>query len=472
MGAIGKDALGGLEADVGVAIVNGGGALEASYMVKPANPTWTGRLPLSEWDQIGTITHVPTIYFYRPAQDWLTPRHTIINTLRDSLSRVLVHFYPLAGRLCWIGRGRLELDCNSMGVRLIEAESKAKLDDLGDFAPSPEFEYLVPSADYRTPIHDIPLLLVQLTRFHCGGISLGLMISHAVVDGQSALHFIIEWANLARGQMLCTVPFLDRRALRAGEPPAAPTRFDHLEFDQPPLLIGQSSTAEEQKKETTVAMLKLNKYQVEKLKKMANEGRATDTGRPYSRYESVAGHIWRCACKARGHKSQQPTGLGVCVDSRNRIKPPLPPGYFGNATFDLIATDKAGELVSNPLGYASSRIREAIEKATDDFVWSEINFLKNQEDLSPFQDIHALTSAEGPFYGNPNLGVTSWLSLPIYGLDFGWGKEIYMGPGAHDSDGGSLILPDREEDGSLMIALCLQMVHMDAFKKFFYEDII
>ncbi|KAA8535849.1 hypothetical protein F0562_030831 [Nyssa sinensis] len=394
-------------------------SLKDSYMVKPALPTWNGSLSLSEWDQIGG--------------------------------------------------GRLELECNAMGVQLIEAESEAKLDDFGDFTPSPEFQYLSPFIDYKTPIHELPLLLVQLTKFSCGGISLSLTVSHAVVDGQSALHFISEWANVARGLPLGTEPFLDRKALRAGDPPGAAPRFDHTQFDHPPLLIGQSSNEHVGKKDNAVTMLKLTKKQVEKIKNRANEGRINgDNGCAYTRYETITGHIWRCACKAFGHRSEQPTALVVCVDLRNRMQPPLPQRYFGNAVLDVIATSRSGELVSRPLGYASSRIREAIERITDEYLNSAIDFLKNQPDLSGFQDLHG----QGPLFGNPNLGVSSWLTLPIYGLDFGWGKEIYMDPGTHDLDGDSLILPGQDGDGSCVVALCLQGAHMEAFKKFFYEDII
>lgn len=61
--------------------------------------------------------------------------------------------------------------------------------------------------------------------------------------------------------------------------------------------------------------------------------------------------------------------------------------------------------------------------------------------------------------------------MPMYGLDFGWGKEVYMGPGTLDFDGDSLILPDRNEDGSLVLAKCLQVAHMKEFKRHFYGDI-
>ena len=46
-----------------------------------------------------------------------------------------------------------------------------------------------------------------------------------------------------------------------------------------------------------------------------------------------------------------------------------------------------------------------------------------------------------------------------------------MGQGTHDIDGNSLVLPSHGGDGSLTVALCLQVAHMDDFKKHFYEDI-
>ncbi|KAL6292577.1 hypothetical protein ACE6H2_000719 [Prunus campanulata] len=154
------------------------------------------------------------------------------------------------------------------------------------------------------------------------------------------------------------------------------------------------------------------------------------------------------------------------------MQPPLPQGYFGNATFYGVARSLAGDLVSKPLGYASSRIREAIEKVSNDYVLSAIDHFRNQPDLTRFQDLHALGIAEGAFHGNPYLEVVSWSTLPIYRLDFGWGKEIYMGSGAYDFDGESFLLPSPDGDGSMVLTLCLQVGHMDAFKKHFYEDII
>ncbi|KAL7092470.1 hypothetical protein ACP275_12G166500 [Erythranthe tilingii] len=442
-------------------------------LVEPAEATWSGCMALTESDQTGFLTHVPTIYFYRPSLNWLTSsKQTMFETLKASLSRALVHFYPLAGRLRWLDGSRLELDCNGKGVELIEARTESDLDELGDFSPSPHFDHLIPQMNYSSPIEEIPLLSVQLTEFRCGGVTLSYNISHAATDGQSALHFITEWARLARGDPLAEEPVLDRKLFRAGEPPSARPRFEHAQFDPPPLPMGQSSSENERRKETTTAMLRLTKAQLEILRNEAN-GNIT-AARGYSRYEAVTGHLWRSACVARGHTRDQPTSLGLCVDVRRRMKPPLPDRYFGNAIIDVVARSRAGELMTRPLGYATGKVREVIDGVTCEYVHSAIDYLKNLEDLSELQDIHALRTKEAAgavFYGNPNLWVISWISLPLTGVDFGWGKDTAMTPGAHAGDGDSVILPGCDGDGSLVVAICLQSEFMEGFKKFFYQNI-
>ena len=184
--------------------------------------------------------------------------------MKNFLSHALIHFCPLAGRLHWIEGARLELDCNAMGVQLLEAYSEAELDELGDFAPTNAVRDLVPKVDYTTPIEEWPLLLVQVTRFRCGGLCVGVAISHTRLDGRSATHFINSWAKSCQGYNLEDVdmPFLDRTVLRSSEPVRTP-RFDHIEYTtKPPVLFGRTDANEERKKETTATLLKLTREQV------------------------------------------------------------------------------------------------------------------------------------------------------------------------------------------------------------------
>ncbi|KAF5193040.1 Hydroxycinnamoyl CoA shikimate/quinate hydroxycinnamoyl transferase, partial [Thalictrum thalictroides] len=172
-------------------------SINKSSTVKPNELTPDVKLWLSESDQIKPYTHAPTFYIYLPQNIAIS---SPFETLKRSLSHVLVPYYPLAGRLNSIGGGRFVLNCNGLGAEIFEAESQSEIKDLGDFCPTLETKKLLPYVDYTKDISELPLLLVQLTRFKCGGISIGVAISHIVVDGKGALGFISSWANFARGE--------------------------------------------------------------------------------------------------------------------------------------------------------------------------------------------------------------------------------------------------------------------------------
>ncbi|KAL5710595.1 shikimate O-hydroxycinnamoyltransferase [Ranunculus cassubicifolius] len=446
--------------------------IKSSCSVKPSEPTPDVKLFLSECDQIKPYTHAPVIYIYPSDQVTSSPVSNPVETLKTSLSRLLVSYYPLAGRLNWIEGGRFELHCNAVGVEIVEAETDSVIEDLGDFRPSLETKKLVPPVDYTKDISEIPLILVQLTKFKCGGICVGTAFSHIVVDGKGALGFISSWANFARGgNELSVKPFHDRTVFYRGDPLAKP-RFDHTELKASPSLLGQEDPTEERMKESTVTMMKLSKTQAETLKKKANEGRSKDdTTREFSRFEAMAGHIWRCVSKARKLRTEQLTSLRIGADFRSRIRPPLPDGYYGNAVMVTSPVAEVGELLSG-LGAACRKISECLGRLNDDYVKSATDFLVSQKDLTPFRTgFHRSDVTTGPFLGNPNLAITSWFGLPIYDADFGWGEPIFMGPAALGFEGKSFIIPGRHEQGSFIIPIRLQVAYIADFEKFFYETI-
>ncbi|XP_041027048.1 spermidine hydroxycinnamoyl transferase-like [Juglans microcarpa x Juglans regia] len=228
-----------------------------------------------------------------------------------------------------------------------------------------------------------------------------------------------------------------------------PPRFEHIEFTKPPLRLGHTDAKEEKKKETCVAILEVTKEQVEGLRKKANEIPCQDvemvSTRPYSRYEAIASH------------------LSVS-----------PPGYFGNTVLQTI-TSKCihGDLLAKPLSYAAGKLREAIERMTDEYIRSALDFIASQKDVGALRcGLHNGAHTNPPNYlGNPNASIISWINLPFYGMDYGWGKPIYVGPALlNDDDGKTYIMSSPAADGSLIIALRLQTECMNSFKKFFYED--
>nr|GMC64864.1 shikimate O-hydroxycinnamoyltransferase-like [Ipomoea batatas] len=389
-------------------------SIKESTMVKPAKPTPSKKLWSSNVDLIVGRVHLLTVYFYRPngSSNFFDPK-----AMKESLSRVL-------------------------------AESDAIIDDFGDFTPSLELRKLLPSVHTSGDISSFPLAFFQVTRFKCGGVSLGTGIFHTLADGLSALHFINTWADLARGLSVAIPPFIDRTILRAGDPPRP--AFKHIEYDPPPTLLSKLQGANN----STTAMLKIAPQQLALLK--------TKSGHEGSTYEILAAHIWRCVCKARGLSDDQTTKLYIATDGRSRLCPPLPPGFLGNVIFTTTPVAESGELQTEPLARSAKRIHGALVRMDDEYLRSALDYLECQPDLSKLV-------RGSNYFASPNLNINSWTRLPVHNSDFGWGTPIHMGPALILYEGTVYILPSPNKDRSLTLAVCLDADHMPLFQELLYK---
>ncbi|KAM0033328.1 putative quinate O-hydroxycinnamoyltransferase [Helianthus debilis subsp. tardiflorus] len=261
-----------------------------STMVRPAEETPRIRLWNSNVDLVVPNFHTPSVYFYRPngAANFFDPA-----VMKEALSKALVPFYPMGGRLKRDEDGRIEIDCQGQGVLFVEAESDGVVDDYGDFAPTLELRQLIPAVDYSQGIESYPLLVLQVTYFKCGGVSLGVGMQHHAADGASGLHFINTWSDMARGLDLTIPPFIDRTLLLARDPPQP--AFEHIEYQPaPPMKTAPTTTNDQQVPETAVSIFKLTRDQLNALKAKSKEAGNTIS---YSSYEMLSGHVWRCVCK-------------------------------------------------------------------------------------------------------------------------------------------------------------------------------
>lgn len=298
----------------------------------------------------------------------------------------------------------------------------------------------------------------QVTRFKCGGVCLGIGNHHHVVDGSSGLHYINTWSDIARGLNLGIPPFFDRTVLRARNPPEP--KFTHIEYDRgaPPQNPNTS--------EKTYSVFKLTLDQINALKAECSGDQDGDGTPPcYTTYEVVAGHVWRCATVARGLPEDQETKLYISTDGRSRLRPQLPPGYFGNVVFHATTVALSGEIRSNHVRLAARKMREAIGRMDNEYLRSAMDYLEVQADIRAI--------ARGPStYNSPNLGIISWLRLPYYDADFGWGKAVYLGLAAAPPEGKCHLLPSPAFDGGLLVSISLAKDHMQRFQKLLYGIII
>ncbi|KAL4610859.1 hypothetical protein ACB092_08G082900 [Castanea dentata] len=121
--------------------------------------------------------------------------------IREALSKALVYYYPLARKLKKNSDGKLQINCTADGVPFLVATSNCDLSSLHyldgvDVEVTRQFVYDVPS-EGDSGCH--PLVL-QVTKFSCGGFIIGMGLSHSVCDGFGAGQFLQALAELASGK--------------------------------------------------------------------------------------------------------------------------------------------------------------------------------------------------------------------------------------------------------------------------------
>ncbi|PON83704.1 Transferase [Trema orientale] len=427
-------------------------------LVKPAEKTPGESIWLSSVDLSNNHVYARIVYFYRPngASNFFNS-----TLLKEALSKVLVPFYPMAGRFRHGNSGRLEIDCNDEGVLLVVADSSFTVDDFGDFAPTPELRKLIPNVEFSGDFSSYPFMVSQVTYFKCGGVSLGVGVEHHVVDGFSAFHIVSSWSHVARGLDPKIPPFLDRTILRPRDPPQP--KFDHIEYQLPPVMKSskQNTKSHLGDQSLKIVLFKVTREQLNTLRAKAKESGGSTIH--YSTFEILGGHIWKCTCIARALPKDQETRFYFPVNGRySRLKPPLPSGYFGSAVFQATSIAMAGDLQSKPLWYAVSRIHETLVHFDNDYLRSAIDYL----------ELHPGTKRLGPYnLRSPNVTITSWGGMPTYDTDFGWGRPYYVGPGGilNSAEGMVYYFHSVNKEEGLFVAIALQCEHMKVFEKLFYE---
>jgi len=105
-----------------------------------------------------------TLHFYAANPD--KPSDTVADTLKEALSRMLVHAHYdfLAGRVRFNEElMRMEIDHNYAGAQVATATCDLTMAELGDVTqPNALFRKFVPQAHNATTIADIPLIMIQV----------------------------------------------------------------------------------------------------------------------------------------------------------------------------------------------------------------------------------------------------------------------------------------------------------------------
>ncbi|XP_047959542.1 benzyl alcohol O-benzoyltransferase-like [Salvia hispanica] len=357
---------------------------------------------LSDIDgQIFIRKYIKIINFYKksPSMKGKDP----VKIIREAISKALVFYYPLAGRLLENTGRKLVVECTGQGVVFVEADTDATLQHFGDalYPPFPNSDELTLDVpDNRGILGDIPLMFIQVTRLKCGGFVFSNNFNHTMCDGVGLSKFLFAVGELARGATFPSVrPVWDRHLLTSGIP-----HHEHL-YDagtgETHVPMDQNQMVERSFFFTSAEISALRRSLPPHLQSC-------------SKFEIVAGCVWRCQTIALSPEPDEEMKFIGVMDNRKNIKPPLLAGYYGNVFKLLVAVTTAGELSKNPLHYAVELVRSMKHEAETTCE------LSNSADLMVIPDPLGLTA------GN-TYTVSNITHLGLERMDVGWGTAAYGG---------------------------------------------
>ncbi|KAL2484476.1 HXXXD-type acyl-transferase family protein [Abeliophyllum distichum] len=365
-------------------------------IIKPCSstPEFLRKYQLSFLDQIAPPVFMPLVYFY-PANSKITNLERS-NQLKKSLSGILTRFYPLAGRVV----DNLYVDCNDEGTPCVQAKANCKLSEvISDPIPGQLNKFLPYELD------DVKNLCsaVQITVFSCGGMALGLVISHKIADALSFFLFANSWAAMAREEKEISNPI-----------------FESAAIFPPRDVAGFKPSTGIVKEDITTKIFTFSSQKISLLRDIYAAKNGENTRRP-TRIEALSTYIWSRFMSSTQEKHDPDKIYTVlhAVNLRTRLDPPLSEHYFGNISRLAIAIPSMEDREKEGYGVLN-KVREAIRGVNGDYLAK----LREGDKHLKFVKERAAQANKGDLV---TFNFTSLCRFPLYEADFGWGKPVWVG---------------------------------------------
>ncbi|KAJ4715326.1 vinorine synthase-like [Melia azedarach] len=373
--------------------------------IKPSSPTplHLRTYKLCLLDQFYDHFYVPRILYYNPPN--LSPpidTELIVSKrlqiLKQSLSKSLTRFYPIAGEI----KDNFSIDCSDKGVYFVYARVKSPLNKFLnhlDLIPLTHRLYPVEGHEQGEEIKGAYVGKIQLVRV--------LVMKRYVLIMMLPSYFLrlTEYPRDATWMAVC-------------EPFCKNGRFVTRRF-----VFDAKAIANLKAKASSLCV------------------------QNPSRVEVVTALLSKCIVAAFKTKSgfYKPTLLTHAINLRQKGKLSFLEDYLGNIVWRANALCRSGKDVE--LGGLVCRLREAITKLNVDFVKSlqgDKGFLNICKAIQDENEV-CLSAAD-------RITFSSWCNFGFYSIDFGWGKPIWLSSvGSDESVTNSLefiyLIDTRSGDG-------------------------
>ncbi|KAG6960874.1 hypothetical protein JG688_00009372 [Phytophthora aleatoria] len=458
-------------------------------------------LPLSAMDAVMNTYRVVILYIYPPPPS---------NAVAFDLKKLQRSFVTLVNEDYPILVGELHVDGKAISVKQtpqarqqggsgIRFEtSPASAQTTNDAIDSLSWEFM------PKPRAQGEILAVKGSILTDGGMAIGVDCSHVLFDGEAMLTFMRVW-----GQHYSGVSKKERLAINHDRYLLSGTgethRLPHPEFQIAPVepLVRRKDGSLAPKTVTTppktdqhvfhlspsnMAMLKklaANVPETEKTRRSQRKreqflakllsifrsrnkkvAQAQAAPRPsyVSSLDAVTALFTVLISQARGHGKT--VRVSTAVNGRNRLEPPLPANYSGNAVFHAVSsyTNEELQVKSNAVaGLTLSRVARGVRASILDrdnaFMRDTIAFISNQSDPAAIND-------NVNFFFGPDVAFTCWAKMGLYDAEFDGVKPWYAKiPRVQCMDGFVLITEALKGDDGLDVLVCLESTTMEILKE-------
>ncbi|EIE84045.1 hypothetical protein G6F46_001481 [Rhizopus delemar] len=431
--------------------------------VKPATPTpfYKDRTELSDWDTVMFASYISILLFY--TNDNKDPNFMNTDILKNSLSKVLNDFYPLAGRLVDLGNGRDIIDNSDEGVLFVEAKCSQNLEKFKQegYLPSHmDYHHMFPIHFYRSP--QDPLLAVQVTRFTDGGVALGVMILHKVADIYSASYFLDAWSKTSRGTTFAYAAFDRSLILFPKDTIITDEAMEHYyQEHRTPTHVNNRfkkmnrshSSMKTLSSSLKTIILQFNSAGLQACKKDAHTPEMIANKEWLSTKEVLLAMLYRAVVKSRDLPEEAVVSMVTSLNGRTKMKNHKEMSYyFGNWMISRTFKTSLKDIKQLPLVNTAISFRQIVANLQYNLFHGISKLYTLHEDMS----VNYLTY-------QPNSEFQTTISdvsmLPFWNADFGFGRpdsaRSYIAFGGN----GSLILFGRgpEDPSDIVYEVQLQM---------------
>ncbi|XVF24046.1 hypothetical protein REPUB_Repub13aG0092900 [Reevesia pubescens] len=418
------------------------------------------------------------------------PIHSLISLLKQSLSKTLSFFPPLAGRLYTDSNGYIYITCNDAGVEFHHSKSATLFirDVIGPIHV-PEFVKEFFSFDKTVSYqgHQKPIMAVQVTELG-DGIFIGCSVNHAVIDGTSFWNFFNTFAEICRKnctnngkiEKIARQPDFSRDSVLVSSailrvPEGGPkVMFNENEplqerifsFSREAILELKAKVNNNKSKEEEF-LINGDFNAVEILGKQSNDKYYIENGKnlrgifenllfkttappvsntvEISSFQSLCALLWRAVTRARKLPSSKTTTFRMAVNCRHRLNPKLDPLYFGNAIQSIPTYASAGDVTSRDIRWCAEQLNESVKAHNDETVRLFVNNWEKDPKCFPLGNFDGASMTMG---SSPR--------FPMYDNDFGWGRPLAVrSGGANKFDGKISAFPGRVGNGSVDLEVIL-----------------